>query len=173
MTGSTIGAAADDSADVASGDESGESGTPSDDPGESGAPSETGSAEAPEGEGQRADPEFPSELEIRWRQTRNAPPPVVRAVMANVAIAAVGGLLLLIYDWAGSDGGEMFSAVAYIVIVIVSGTVLTYLWVELPTGASGEKRRSPWAGVLGFFASVPIVYLSLVVIFQILRPLLP
>lgn len=122
---------------------------------------------------QRADPEYPSELEIRWRQTRNAPPPVVRAVMANVAIAAVGGVLLLLYDWLGSGGNETFSAAAYVVIVIVSGTILTYLWVELPTGSSGERRRSPWAGVLGFFASIPIVYLSLVVIFQIVGPLLP
>jgi len=27
--------------------------------------------------------------------------------------------------------------------------------------------------VLGFFASIPIVYLALVIIFEILRPLLP
>ena len=58
-------------------------------------------------------------------------------------------------------------------LVIISGSLLTYLWVELPTGASGERRRSPWAAVLGFFASIPIVYLSLVIIFQVLRPLLP
>lgn len=128
----------------------------------------------PEGSAdEQSEPDFPSELEVRWRQTRNAPPPVVRAVMANVAIAAVGGLLLLIYDYMGGSEGDGVSAVLYVAIVVISGTILTYLWVELPTGASGERRRSPWAGVLGFFASIPIVYLSLVVIFQILRPLLP
>ena len=56
--------------------------------------------------------------------------------------------------------------------MIVVGSVLTYLWVELPTGASGEKRRSAWAGVLGLFAAIPIVYLVLVVLFQVVAPLL-
>ena len=118
------------------------------------------------------------EWEIRWRQARNAPPPVVRAVLANIAVAAVGGLVLLLTDWLAShdvlpvwvlDLGPL----VYVAVVIISGTVFTYLWVELPTGVPGEKRRSPWAGVLGFFASIPIVYLALVVIFEVLRPLLP
>lgn len=126
------------------------------------------------------EPDVPqrSELEIRWRQTRNAPPPVVRAVLANVSIAVVGGIILLLYDWLASGGvlpagGISLAPIIYVVVVVVSGSLLTYLWVELPTGASGARRRSPWAAVLGFFASIPIVYLSLVVIFQILRPLLP
>lgn len=114
-----------------------------------------------------------SELEIRWRQTRNAPPPVVRAVVANIAVATVGGIILLLFDWLAAGDLRGLAPIIYVIVVIVSGTVLTYLWVELPTGASGERRRSPWAGVLGFFASIPIVYLSLVIIFQILRPLLP
>ena len=59
----------------------------------------------------------------------------------------------------------------YVVVVIAVGSVLTYLWVELPTGASGEKRRSAWAGVLGLFAAIPIVYLVLVLLFQIVKPL--
>lgn len=114
-----------------------------------------------------------SELEIRWRQTRNAPPPVVRAVLANVSVAVVGGIILLLLDWLGGDDARGLAPIVYAIVVIISGSILTYLWVELPTGASGEKRRSAWAGVLGFFASIPIVYLSLVIIFQILRPLLP
>ncbi len=119
-----------------------------------------------------------SELEIRWRQARNAPPPVVRAVLANVAVAFVGGIVLLISDWLASGGALPawmldLGPLVYVAVVIVSGTIFTYLWVELPTGVPGEKRRSPWAGVLGFFASIPIVYLALVVIFEILRPLLP
>lgn len=119
-----------------------------------------------------------SELEIRWRQARNAPPPVVRAVLANVAVAFVGGVLLLLTDWLASRGVLPeallnIAPVVYVAVVIISGSLFTYLWVELPTGVPGETRRSPWAGVLGFFASVPIVYLSLVIIFEVLRPLLP
>jgi hypothetical protein len=118
-----------------------------------------------------------SEWEIRWRQARNAPPPVVRAVLANVAVALVGGIVLLLTDWLASHDMipgylQDLGPFVYVAVVIVSGSVFTYLWVELPTGVPGEKRRSPWAGVLGFFASIPIVYLALVVIFEILRPLL-
>jgi hypothetical protein len=120
-----------------------------------------------------------SELEIRWRQARNAPQPVVRAVVANLAVATVGGILLLLIDWL-ADHGELPAAFAglgppviYVAAVLISGTVFTYLWVELPTGVPGEKRRSLWAGMLGLFAAIPITYLALVVVYQILRPLLP
>jgi hypothetical protein len=120
-----------------------------------------------------------SELEIRWRQARNAPQPVVRAVVANLAVATVGGVILLLIDWL-ADHGELpafFSGIGppaiYVAAVLISGTVFTYLWVELPTGVPGEKRRSPWAGMLGLFAAIPITYLSLVVVYQVVRPLLP
>jgi len=118
-----------------------------------------------------------SELEVRWRQARNAPPPVVRAVLANVAVAGIGGIVLLLVDWLASQGvlpGAWASVapVIYVVVVIVSGSLLTYLWVELPTGRAGERRRSGWSAVLGLFASIPIVYLALVIIFQVIRPLL-
>jgi hypothetical protein len=119
-----------------------------------------------------------SEWEIRWRQARNAPPPVVRAVLANVAVATVGGIVLLMTDWLSSQGllpafMRDLGPFLYVATVIVSGTLFTYLWVELPTGVPGQTRSSPWAGVLGFFASIPIVYLALVIIFEVLRPLLP
>jgi hypothetical protein len=119
-----------------------------------------------------------SELEIRWRQARNAPPPVVRAVLANIAVAGIGGLVLLLVDWLASEGllpAELTSLapVIYVLVVVVSGSLITYLWVELPTGRPGERRRSGWSAVLGFFASIPVVYLALVVIFQVIRPLLP
>ncbi|MFV2064907.1 MAG: hypothetical protein ACC726_15565 [Chloroflexota bacterium] len=133
----------------------------------------------PQSDSERPEVRPRGELEIRWRQARNAPPPVVRAVLANVTIGVIGGIILLLYDWLATRGvlpggdGLQLAPVVYVATVIVSGSVLTYLWVELPTGASGERRRSPWAAVLGFLASIPIVYLSLVVIFQILRPLLP
>jgi hypothetical protein len=119
-----------------------------------------------------------SELEIRWRQARNAPQPVVRAVVANIAVATFGGIILLLVDWLADSGvlPEPFAGVGptvlYVAAVIISGTVFTYLWVELPTGVPGQKRRSPWAGMLGLFAAVPITYLALVVIYQVLRPLL-
>ena len=119
-----------------------------------------------------------SELEIRWRQARNPPPPVLRAVLANLGVAAVGGVILVTYDWLAPRGGvpggdqRMLAVVLYAAVVIVVGSLLTYLWVELPTGASGERRRSGWAALLGFFASIPILYLSLVVIFQLVRPAL-
>jgi hypothetical protein len=44
--------------------------------------------------------------------------------------------------------------------------------VALPTGSGTERRRSGWAALLGFFAALPIVYLSLVVVYQLLVPLL-
>jgi hypothetical protein len=118
-----------------------------------------------------------SELEIRWRQARNPPPPVVRAVLANIAVAAVGGVLLLLVDWLASRGTlpsewASLAPFLYVAVVVISGSLLTYLWVELPTGRAGERRRSGWSAVLGFFASIPIVYLALVLIFQVIRPLL-
>lgn len=126
----------------------------------------------------RPEPRQRSELEIRWRQARNPPPPIVRAVLANLAVATVGGILLLAYDWlaprmALPGGDQRGLAVAlYVVVVITAGSLLTWRWVELPTGSGTERARSPWAAVLGFFASVPICYLALVICFQILRPAL-
>jgi hypothetical protein len=119
-----------------------------------------------------------SELEIRWRQARNPPPPVLRAVLANLAVAVIGGLILVAYDvlatHAQLPGGDQrtLAVVIYALVVIITGSTATYLWVELPTGASGEKRRSGWSALLGFFASIPILYLALVVIFQVVRPAL-
>jgi hypothetical protein len=120
-----------------------------------------------------------SELEIRWRQARNAPQPVVRAVVANLTVASIGALVLLLIDWFADHGDlpAFFTGLGppaiYVVTVIVSGSLFTYLWVELPTGVPGEKRRSLWAGMLGLFAAIPITYLALVLVYQVLRPLLP
>lgn len=119
-----------------------------------------------------------SELEIRWRQARNAPPPVVRAVGANVAVAAIGGIVLLVIGWLVARGTlppELASAApfVYTALVVVVGSLLTWLWVELPTGRPGERRRSGWSAVLGFFASIPIVYLALVLVYQVIGPFLP
>jgi hypothetical protein len=107
-------------------------------------------------------------LEIQWRKLRNPPPPVLRAVLGNLAIATLGGLILFAYARLNPDALMAPLIVLFVAIVIVAGSALTYLWVELPTGASGVRRRSPWAALLGFFASVPIAYLVLVVVFQVL-----
>ena len=113
-------------------------------------------------------PQQRSWLEVRWRQLRNPPPPVLRAVLANLAVAALGGAGLFAYARLNPDASLAPLIVLFVAIVIVTGSVATYLWVELPTGASGVRRRSAWAGLLGFFASVPIAYLALVIVFQVL-----
>jgi hypothetical protein len=107
-------------------------------------------------------------LEVQWRKTRNPPPPVLRAVLANLAVAVAGGLLLLVYALVAPAADLTFWVVLYVGVVIVVGSIATYLWVELPTGAGSQRRRSGWAGVLGFFAAVPIAYIALVVVFQVL-----
>lgn len=142
------------------------------------APAGAEPAHAPGDPPERELPRERSELEIRWRQARNPPPPVLRAVLTNIAVATVGGVLLIAYDWLAArgvlPGGDQrtLAVVLYGALVLILGSVLTWRWVELPTGSGTGKARSPWAGVLGFFASVPILYLALVIIFQVLRPAL-
>lgn len=112
-----------------------------------------------------------SELEIRWRQARNVPPPIVRAIVADLGVAIVGGLLLLAWDVV-SGGASLGAFVLYIVVVAGAGSLITYLWAPLPSGASGVRRRTPWAAMLGLFAAFPVVYIVLVIAFQVIRPLL-
>lgn len=120
-----------------------------------------------------------SELSIRWRQFRNAPRPVVRAVLASLVVAIVLGCAYLAYDVALARGARLpggdlrAAAVALdVLVVLVVGSLVTYLVVPLPTGSGGRTVRTPWSAALGFFAAVPIAYLVLVVVDQILRPLL-
>ena len=107
-------------------------------------------------------------LSVQWRKARNPPPPVLRAVLANLAVAICGGVLMWIYAIVAPSADLTPWIVLYIVVVIAVGSLATYLWVELPTGAGTERRRSAWAGVLGLFAAVPIAYIVLVVVFQVL-----
>ena len=118
-------------------------------------------------------------LATRWRQWRNPPTPIVRAVIANLTIAALGGVGVLAYDLAlerGAvlPGGDLRALVVlvYVATVLVAGSLFTYLWVELPTGAGTERRRSAWAAMLGLFTAVPMAYIVLVVALQIVKPLL-
>jgi hypothetical protein len=118
-------------------------------------------------------------LSVRWRQFRHAPRPIVRAIVANLVVAGLGALALLAYDvalarGASLPGGDQRLAVgtAYVLGVLACGSLLTYLWVPLPSGASGIRRRTVWSGMLGLFASLPICYLVLVAAFEVIRPLI-
>jgi hypothetical protein len=117
--------------------------------------------------------------EVRWRQFRRAPRPVVRAVMASLSVAIVLAILYLAYDVALSRGASLpggdlrtLAIAIYIVLVLVIGSVVTYLVVPQPTGSGTVSRRNAWSAALGFFAAVPIAYLVMVVAVQIIRPIL-
>ena len=120
-----------------------------------------------------------SELEIRWRQFRKAPRPIVRAVLSSLIVAIALGVFYLGYDLAieggatlpGGDLRTLFIVVD-VAVVLVVGSVVTWLVVPQPGGASGHRLRTPWSAALGLFAAVPIAYLTLVVVVQVLRPLL-
>jgi hypothetical protein len=119
-----------------------------------------------------------SEVEIRWRQFRNAPRPVVRAVAASLSVAVVLAVAYLVYDLTlsrGIDlpGGDLrlLALASYVVLVLAIGSAVTYLVVPQPTGSGSTVRRSPWSAALGFFAAVPIAYLVMVVAVQIVRPI--
>jgi len=117
--------------------------------------------------------------EVRWRQFRNAPRPVVRAVAASLGVAVVLAIAYVVYDVALSRGAalpggdlRLLALSVYVVAVLVAGSVLTYLVVPQPTGSGTVVRRSAWSAALGFFAAVPIAYLVMVVAVQVIRPLL-
>ena len=116
---------------------------------------------------------------IRWRQFRNAPRPVVRAVGANLAVAIVLGLLYLAYDVALTRGARLpggdlktLAVVLDVALVLGLGSLITYLIVPLPRGSGDRATRTGWSAALGLFAAVPIAYLVLVVASQVLKPLL-
>lgn len=115
--------------------------------------------------------------EIRWRQFRHAPRPIVRAVAASLSVAVVLAAGYIVYDVLLSRGVRMpggdlrlLAVAGYTTIVLVSGTVVTYLVVLQPSGGRREARRSGWSAALGFFAAVPIAYLVMIAAVQIVRP---
>jgi hypothetical protein len=115
--------------------------------------------------------------EVRWRQFRNAPRPVVRAVAVSLTVAIVAAVAYLAYDIAIArgmtlPGGDLrlLALVAYTVLVLVIGSVVTYIVVPQPTGSGTVRRRSGWSAALGFFAAVPIAWLVMVVALQVIRP---
>jgi L-cysteine/cystine lyase len=118
-------------------------------------------------------------LAVRWRQFRNAPRPVARAVVSSLSVAIVLGLAYLAYDVALSRGSSLpggdqrlLAATLYVGLVLVAGSLITWLIVPLPRGSGTRSTRTPWSAALGFFAAIPIAYLVLVVAVQILKPLL-
>jgi hypothetical protein len=120
-----------------------------------------------------------SAVEVRWRQFRNAPRPIVRAVASSLIVAVVGGLAYLAYDLAidgGADlpGGDLrlLFLAAYVVVVLAVGSLVTWLVVPQPTGSGTRVVRSPWSAALGLFAAIPICYLVLVAVLEVIKPLL-
>ena len=115
--------------------------------------------------------------EVRWRQFRNAPRPVVRAVLASLVVAIVLASLYLAYDVALArglmlPGGDLrlLALTVYVGLVLVVGSVVTWLIVPQPSGSGTARRRSAWSLALGFFAAVPIAYLVMVAATQLIRP---
>ncbi len=115
-------------------------------------------------------------LEIRWRQLRRAPTPVVRAVGSSVAVAAVLGVAFLAYDLAIGAGATLpggdlrtLAGVAFVRPSRSSGRGSR----TSPSPQPGRPgSRSAWSAALGFLAALPIAYLALVLLFQVLKPFL-
>lgn len=131
-----------------------------------------------EGRGPAVAPPRRSWVEVRWRQFRHAPRPVVRAVVASLSVAIVLAVAYLAYDIALSrgavlPGGDLrtLAVVVYVLLVLAIGSLVTYLVVPQPTGSGTVAHRNGWSAALGFFAAVPIAYLVLVVAVQVIRPL--
>jgi hypothetical protein len=105
---------------------------------------------------------------------------VVRAVASSLTVAIILGLGYLAYDLAiergatlpGGDLRLLYLAL-YVVAVLIAGGVLTYLLVPQPSGGrAGPSRRSAWSAALGLLAAVPVAYLVIVVVTQVLGPVL-
>jgi hypothetical protein len=99
--------------------------------------------------------------------------------VSSLTVALVLGLSYLAYDVALDRGAvlpggdlRLLALALYVGIVVVAGAVVTWLVVPLPTG-SGTRRatRTKWSAALGLFAAVPIAYLVLVVLQELVKPL--
>lgn len=104
---------------------------------------------------------------------------MVRAVLSSLVVAIVLALGYLAYDVALSRGAALpggdlraLAILVYVVVVLASGSLVTYLVVPQPTGAGTTARRTGWSAALGLFAAVPIAYLVMVAAVQIVRPFL-
>ena len=128
----------------------------------------------------RPEPRRRGFVEVRWRQFRRAPRPVFRAVMSSLVVALVLGGLFIAYDIAldrgvSLPGGDLrlLALTLYVVLVCTVGAVATWLLVPLPTGSGMDRRtRTPWSLALGLFAAVPMAYLVLVLLHELVKPVL-
>ena len=95
----------------------------------------------------------------------------VRAVILGLGYLAYD---LAIRHGATLPGGDLRTLylVIDVAIVLVAGAVVTWLVVPQPRGSGATTTRSGWSAALGFFAAVPVCYLVLVVIVQVLEPLI-
>ena len=100
-------------------------------------------------------------------------------MLSSLVVAVVLATVYVGYDLALSRGSTLpggdlrvLALTAYALVVLVVGTVVTYLVVPQPSGSGAARRRSGWSAALGFFASVPIAWLVMVVAMQMVRPLL-
>ena len=103
----------------------------------------------------------------------------MRAVASSLIVAVVLAVAYVAYDVALSRGAvlpggdlRLLAVALYAVLVLLIGSVVTYLIVPQPTGSGTVVRRSAWSAALGFFAAVPIAWLVMVVAVQVIRPLL-
>lgn len=119
-------------------------------------------------------------LEVRWRQFRRAPRPVFRAVTSSLGVAVVLGGAFLAYDLALDRGAvlpggdlRLLALTLYVALVLAVGALWTWLVVPLPAvPGAARTTRTPWSLALGLFAAVPIAYLVLVVLHEIVKPIL-
>jgi hypothetical protein len=100
-------------------------------------------------------------------------------VASSLVVASVLGVAYLAYDVALTrgavlPGGDLRFAAATldIALVLAFGSIVTWLIVPLPRGSGSKAVRTPWSAALGLFAAVPIAYLVLVVVVQVIEPLL-
>jgi hypothetical protein len=98
--------------------------------------------------------------------------------VSSLVVATILGALYLAYDVAISRGASLpggdlrlLALTIDVALVLVAGSVITYLVVPLPRGAGERSTRTGWSAALGLFAAIPIAYLVLVVVLQVLRPI--
>jgi hypothetical protein len=100
--------------------------------------------------------------------------------MSSLVVAVALGGLFLAYDLALDRGAplpggdlRLLALTLYVVLVCLVGALATWLLVPLPTGSGTARRtRTPWSLALGLFAAVPMAYLVLVVLHEIVKPVL-
>ena len=90
------------------------------------------------------------------------------------------GVAFLVYDIAlecgavlpGGDLRVGFLA-TYVGLVLAAGSLVSWLIAPMRTGSGAARAaRTPWSAALGLLAAVPIAYLVLVVLQEIVKPLL-